>query len=220
MAGINYRPPMERPPTDFYEWFHDFLGYDASNFVVTDTGSGTQVVNDAAGGVLVMTTGATENDHDYMQWDGEDNGSVAEIFGLSASKEFYIGARFKIDDVTQADFALGLQVTDTTPLATTDGVWIGTDDGDANLDVHVAASSSQTNAAAVATLINDTYVTVELVYGGNSQPIQIFVDGVKVGGIAVTNLPTTELTASWAIETGEGEARVLSIDWIRIVVER
>lgn len=222
MTGINYRVPMERPPTDFVEFLDDFMGYDASNWVVTDTGSGTQVVDDAVNGILVCTTGATDNDEDFLQWDGEDNGSVSESWAFVAGKTLYFGMRFKLSDATETDFVAGLQVTDTSPLAVADGVYFRKDDGDTNLDFVVMASSTSDTVTKTSALANDTYYVIEFLYNGNSTRgrIEAYLDGVGIGGTDVDNMPSTELTLSFGVKAGSTGAKTLSVDWVRTVMER
>ena len=202
-------------PLDFSEYFNDFHGYVAADWVVTETGVATQVVADEAFGVLVVTNAAADNDLSFSQL-------VKETFAYVAGKRMHFAARFKILEVLQCDFIMGLQIRDTTALAVSDGIWFGSDDGDANLDFHVAKDSTQTDEAAVGTLVADTYMTVEFYYDGKTGGnIQIFVDGVRVGAAALTNVPDDEeLTLSFGIQNGEAVANVLSLDYIRAVVER
>ena len=129
--------PMFQPyPSDqtYYGYFNDFMTYNSGDWTITTTeaGSGTasEAVTSSAGGALLITNDDADNDLDFLQLKGES-------FKLSTSKRAYFSARFKVSDATQSDFVMGLQITDTTPLAVSDGVYFMKDDGDTNLDLHI-----------------------------------------------------------------------------------
>lgn len=205
------------PKSDWTEYWNDFLDYTAGDWTVTTTeggsGSATEAVGNLAGGVLVVTNDDADDDRDFFQF-------AKETFKYISGKRLYFGARFKASDATQSDIVFGLQITDTTPLAVSDGIWFQKDDGDTNIDFHVAKDSTQTDVTAVGTLADDTYIKVEF-YSDGSGPIFIYVDGVEVGSAAITNAPDDEeLTISFGIQNGEAAAKVLSVDWIRVAQER
>jgi len=203
---------------DFIEYFDDFLQYAAGDWTITTVeagaGDATEAVADAKGGVLVLTNDAADNDSDFLQY-------ASETFTFDSTKKLMFKARFKVSDATDSDFVMGLQITDTTPLAVSDGIYFQKDDGDANLDFHVVKDSTATDGTAIATVADDTYMVVEFYYGGTGKNIVAYVDGVAVGGYAVTNAPDDEeLTISFGIQNGEAVAKVMSIDYIRVVQER
>lgn len=203
--------------TGFHRFFDDFDKFTAADWTITTTeggsGSATEAIANADGGVLVVTNDDAAPDHDFLQW-------AKETFTFETGKRLYFEARLKISDVTQSAFVAGLQVTDTSPLAVSDGIWFQSDDGDANLDFHVAASSVQTDAAAIATLVDDTYVKVAFYYDGSNADLKYIVNGVVLGKVALTNAPSTELTVSFGIQNGEAAAKVMSVDYIFVAKER
>jgi hypothetical protein len=206
-------------PEDYYEYFNDFTkptDYDTNDWTLTTVeagaGSATEAIGNLAGGVLVVTNDAADDDSDFFQ-------STKEVFKFVSGKKLYFAMRFKISDVTQSDFVAGLQITDTTPLAVTDGIYFRKDDGDAFLDFVVIKDSSATTKTAVATLTNDTYVKVAFYYDGSE--MAIYVNDVAVGDCALTNVPDDEeLAISFGIQNGEAVAKILSVDYIRALVER
>lgn len=204
-------------PEDFVEYFNDFLDYTAGDWTITTTeagvGSASEAVGDAANGVLVITNDAADDDADFLQL-------ANETFAFVSGKKLYAAMRFKLSDATQSDFVFGLQITDTTPLAVTDGIYFQKDDGDALLDFHVVKNSTATDVTALATLEDDTYVKVSFYYDGGDK-IVCYVDDVVVGSAAVTNAPDDEaLTVSFGVQNGEAVAKVLSVDYIRVMAER
>lgn len=204
-------------PTKFHTYFNDFDTYTAGDWTITTTelglGAATEALTDADGGVLLITNDDADNDADFFQ-------KVGESFKFASGKKLWFKARFKVSDATQSDFVIGLQITDTTPLDVTDGVFFQKDDGDANLDFHVEKDSTATSATAIHTVVNDTYLTVGFYYNGSDE-VQYFVDDVKIGTSATTNLPDDEeLTISFGIQNGEAVAKTMSVDYILCAKER
>lgn len=202
--------------SDYIEWFDDFHKYTAGDWTITTTeagtGSATEAVGNERGGVLVITNDDADNDADFFQW-------AKETYKFVAGKKLMFRSRFKVSDATDSDIVLGLQITDTTPLAASDGIWFQKDDGDTNLDFHVVKDSTATDETAIATLSDDTYVTVEFYYNGSH--IALYVDDEQVGSVPVTNVPDDEeLTISFGLQNGAAAAKVLTIDYIHVLAER
>ena len=204
-------------PYDWHVFFDDFDHYTAADWTITTTEAGTssatEALGDADGGVLVVTNDVNDNDADFFN-------KVGESFLMAAGKKAIFAARFKVSDATQSDFVMGLQITDTTPLDVTDGIFFQKDDGDANLDFYVEKNNTATSASAIHTVVDDTYLQVAWYYNG-VDAVEYFVDGVKKGTLAVTNLPDDEvLTISFGIQNGEAASKVLSVDYIFAAKER
>jgi hypothetical protein len=211
-------------PTKWHVFFDVFDDYAAADWIITTTeagaGSATEATSSADGGALVITNDAADNDADFFQWSGTDSSTAIETFKFVAGKKLFFKARFKVSDATQSDFVIGLQITDTTPLDVTDGVFFQKDDGDASLDFHVEKDNSATDATAIATVSDDTYMVVGFYYNG-ADKIHYFVDESEKGYTAVTNLPDDEeLTVSFGIQNGEAVAKIMTIDYIFVAKER
>lgn len=207
-------------PTSWHVFMDDFDTFTAGDWTITTVeagaGSATEALTDADGGVLLITNDAADDDSDFFQ-------KVGESFLLESGKRAAFKARFKVSDATQSDFVMGLQITDTTPLAVSDGIWFQKDDGDANLDVYCGKSSGAgtTSATAIATVANDTYLTVAWFYDGKSS-VKYFVNDEHKGTLdaSSTYLPDTELTISFGIQNGEAVAKTMSVDFICAMKER
>lgn len=200
-------------PTIYHAYFDDFDTYTAGQWTVTETQAGaTQALTNADGGVLLLTNSAADDDLNALQ-------KVGESFLIATGKEAYFKARFKVSDATQSDFVIGLQITDTTPLDVTDGIYFRKDDGDASLDFVVMKDSTATTASAIVTVVDDTYLTVGFYFNGKDE-IQYFagtdsLNPTLLGKSAITNLPDDEeLTISFGIQNGEAVAKTMSIDYI------
>jgi len=211
-------------PTAYHVWFDDFDNFEADQWIITTTEAGasdaSEAVSSADGGVLVLTNDTADNDLDFLQWSGDDASTAIETFKFASGKKLWFKSRFKVSDVTQSDFIMGLQITDTTPLAVTDGVYFRKDDGDTDLDFVVIKDSTATTTTMSGLLANDTYVTVGFYYNGSNK-IDIFVNDVRRGSSVTTNLPDDEeLTISFGIQNGEAASKSMSVDYIFVAKER
>ncbi|TXH48511.1 MAG: hypothetical protein E6Q97_24610 [Desulfurellales bacterium] len=215
-------------PTKWHVFFDDFVRFAAAEWTITTTEAGassaTEALGDAAGGVLVVTNDAADNDADFFQ-------KVGESFLMATGKKTIFKARFKVSDATQSDLVMGLQITDTTPLAAggdgaTDGIFFQKDDGDADLDFYVQKNTTtgQLIETAFATIADDTYLTLGFAYDGR-KTVHLFKDDSLVASVDLTSTPTdylpdTELTVSFGIQNGEAVAKILTIDYIFAAQER
>lgn len=211
----------ELDPTQLHTYFNDFDTYTAADWTITTTeagaGSATEALTNADGGVLLVTNDDADNDADFFN-------KVGESFKFESGKKLFFKAKLKVSDATQSNFVIGLQITDTTPLDVTDGVFFQKDDGDTNLDFYVEKDNTATSASAITTVADDTYITVAFYYNG--------VDAIeyaagttnnpsKLGSLATTNLPDDEdLTISFGIQNGEAVAKTMSLDYIFVAKER
>lgn len=209
-------PPM---PGDLsaHVFFDDFDKYTAADWTITTVeagaGSATEALANVDGGVLLITNDAADDDSDFFQKPGES-------FKFVSGYRTWFAVRFKTSDATQSDLVFGLQITDTTPLAVSDGVFFRKDDGDAFVDFVVTKDSAATTDTAIATLVNDTWMILAFYYDGASTLVP-YVDGVRGTPVALTNLPNDEeLTISFGIQNGEAVAKTLSVDYIYAAKER
>lgn len=207
-------------PRDYCTYFQDFVsGAEFNNITATTswavnaTGTGTFALTDGDGGQALITNAAADDDRLFFQKKGE-------CFLFETGKQMWFDARFKVSDATQSDIILGLQITDTTPLAVSDGVYFYKADGAATADFIVTKASTATTNSAVATVVSATFIRLGFYYNGASN-IDYFVDGVRKGSSVTTNLPTTEeLTVSFGLQNGEAVAKTMTIDYIFAAKER
>jgi len=213
--------PMFVPyPSDqtFYMYHNDFFTYNSGDWTITTTeagsGNASEALTSQAGGALLITNDDADNDLDFLQLKGES-------FKLSSSKKAYFSARFKVSDATESDFVMGLQITDTTPLATTDGVFFIKDDGDTNLDFIVEKDSTSTDTTAIHTMEDDTFVTVTWFIDPDASKVFYSVNNAAPVSVVNTNLPDDEeLTVSFGIQNGAAAAKTMTIDYVVAAVER
>lgn len=200
-------------PTKFHTYMEDFDYYTAADWTVTETQvSATQALTDGDGGLLLLTNSAADNDLNALQ-------KVGASFAFESGKKLWFEARFKVSDATQSDVVMGLQVTDTTPLDTTDGVFFLKADDSTSVSLVVEKTSTATTTAAVATMANDTFVRLGFWYDGDAS-VYYFVNGALGGKSATTNLPTANLRVSFGIQNGEAAAKTMTVDYIFVAKER
>lgn len=204
--------------TNYHSFFDDFDRYVAADWTVTVTqagsGNASQALTDGDGGQLLITNDNADDDRVFFQ-------KVGESFKFELGKALYFEARFKISDATQSDLVMGLQITDTTPLSVTDGIFFQKDDGDAYLDFHAKKDSTASDLTAIATLAADTFVVVGFYYDGSRSQIEVFVNDESVGYVPLTNVVDDEdLTISFGIQNGEAAIKTMTVDYVFCAKER
>lgn len=164
----------------------------------------------AEGGELLITTDAAENDGANIQAKGE-------AFKLASGKPLYFGCRFKVSEATEADFLIGLCITDTDLLGgMTDGAYFRKVDGSTTMAFVLEKDSTETATNYGTAIAADTYYIVEFLFDGTN--VDWYVNGVLQTRPANTNLPNDEfLTPSIHFLTGAAAAETMNVDWIRAI---
>lgn len=180
-------------------------------------------VTDAAGGVATFTNTTGTDDRVESQ-------AVCESISLAGlNQEAWFTARVKFSEATEVDYFLGFAITDTDIVGDTavasDLIGFEKNDGDTNIDFilgkDVSAAADYTRAAAIGTLVADTYnvytfyVKTDATTAGTALVIA-WLDGVKVLEATYTaDVPNDELmTLSMLFQNGSGAAHVMSVDYI------
>ena len=222
-SGINNQPTSSLfanfpipTPNSLLTYFNDFFTYTAGDWVVTETQAGaTQALTAGDGGLLLITNTAADNDLVALQ-------KTPAAFTFETGKKAFFRCRFKVSDATQSDVVIGLQVVDTTPLDVTDGIYfLKADDAATVIICRKNASTGSTSASAIATLTDDTFVTLGWYWDG-VDTVQYEVNGVVTGSLtsAATYLPDTTCTVSFAIQNGAAVAKTMTVDWVGVWQER
>ena len=205
-------------PHKYHTYFNDFDTYLASDWTITTTedgtGSATEALADGGGGLLLVTNAAGDNDHDFFQL-------VKEGYKYEAGKQLAFNIRFKTNDATQTDIVAGLQLTDTTPLDVTDGIFFLKADGAATISFIVEKDSTQSTLTLPNSLADDTFMTLGFVYDPKDQKFHVFQNNVLAGTVVSTNAPDNEeLALSFGIQNGAAAAKTLTVDYIGASKER
>ena len=205
-------------PHKYHTYFNDFDTYLASDWTITTTedgtGSATEALADGDGGLLLLTNAAGDNDKDFLQL-------VKEGFKFESGKQLAFNMRFKTNDATQTDIVAGLQLTDTSPLDVTDGIFFLKSDGAATISFIVEKDSTQSTLTLPNSLADDTFMTLGFLYDPNTQKFRVFQNNVLAGTVVSTNAPDDEeLTVSFGIQNGAAAAKTLTVDYIGASKER
>ena len=211
-------------PGLYNKYDNDFHQWTADSWTITEVdvgaGASTQTLLDVANGVLSLTSAQNEDDGNQIQLGGTGDGeTTGEGFAPVAGKNIYFETRVRSSLVTQHDFFLGLHVEDTTIIAGRGADYIGfrTDDGDANLDVESAASSSASDIAAIATLVNSTWIKLGFKVTGTTKA-DFWVNDALTNTIS-SDIPTALMKLSIAQLAVAAAATELDIDYVRIYQE-
>lgn len=204
-------------PTKYHVWFDDFdvLPVDANwTLTATSVGTGTSAItiDDADGGVALITTAANENDGIFAEWD-------AETFLVEAGKKMWIKTRLYVGDAIQSDLIVGLHSTDTTPLDATLRFAFISEDGSASVFFNVDDNTTDADSSSVATLADDTYITLGAYYDGNGT-IALFANDVQVATMSDVDVPGAEMAVGFGYLNGAAGAETTGVDYLLVVKER
>ena len=205
-------------PHKYHSYFNDFDTYLAPDWTITTTedgtGSATEALADGDGGLWLVTNSAGDNDADFFQF-------VKEGFKYEAGKQLAFHMRFKTNDATQSDIVAGLQLTDTSPLDVTDGIFFLKSDGATTVTMIVEKDSTQSTLDLPTALADDTFMTIGFLYDPKDQKFHVFQNNVLAGTVVSTNVPDNEeLTLSFGIQNGAAAAKTLTVDYIGAYKER
>jgi hypothetical protein len=203
-------------PSQWAVYFNDFFEDIPSDWTETATSAGTgtsaAAVTDADGGVLRITTAANENDGIFLE-------SPGESFKIEAGKKAFIKARFQVGDAAQSDLIVGLHSTDTTPLDATNRFAFISEDGSAALFFNVDDDTTDADSDTVATLEDDTWITVAAYYDGKGS-ISLYADGSKITTMTDVDVPSGEMAIGIGYLNGASGAETTDVDYILVAKER
>lgn len=206
---------------EFATWPHDDTTKDPTEWEVTvveaGAGTSTAVITDQAGGALLITCAANEDDG----WSMQLGGAAGENIKLDASYPLYVGVKVKSNDADQSDLLVGVAVTDTALLGgVTDGMYFRSPDASGAV-YFVTEKNSVESATAVATMVDDTYMVLEFLFDGST--VSAYVDGVFVSetaSAAATFPDDEEMRLSLEYLTGEAIANTCTVEWLRMIYVR
>ncbi len=199
-------------PTNVAQFFDDFFDITLARWVVTETGTNTQAIKDAANGILLLTNAAADNDVTSMQLGNTGDATTGESFLPAVGRTIWCESKFAISDATDSDFLVGLSITDTTPIDSANAIIFRKDDDATALKFQTGPTATASLDSNVGTMTAATYTTVGFRVTGTSL-VEYWVDGVKKGSFT-TNIPTTEMRPTIMIQNGTNAAKNASIDYL------
>jgi hypothetical protein len=188
-----------------------------SEFTNTLVGASTFAHTDVAGGGVIMTAEALENDGVKLQL-GDELGGVGESVSFASRYPTYFGVKFQVNDADQTDVLFGFCITDTACLdAVSDGMYFRSVDESTALYFVLEQNSLET-ATAVGTLADATDITAEFYYSGGS--VYVYINSALAATLADSDVyfPNDELLRL-TIEflSGAAAANTCTIKWLRFM---
>lgn len=191
------------------------------------TGStATAVVGSADGGVVAITNDSTASHGAAVQYRGMAAAGVVETFTWDSALPLWFKSKFKVSDATNSALIMGLQITDTTPFAVSDGLYFAKADTSKSVSFNaIKTSAGTTTVSGVATMVDDTYIDLAFAYlpygdgmGSALPALLVYANNTKMAQITdFTNVPTRTLTISAAVQNGAaGASTVLSWDYVLV----
>jgi hypothetical protein len=210
--NINFKGSIVQQTPFVYHYYNDFFTYAAGDWTVTEIGAGgTEALTDGAGGQLLITTDALDNDGVQIQ-------NVNEAFLPAAGKDIWFESRIQLVTAAkhvQSDLLVGLADLDTTILdAPSDGIYFTKADGSADVSAATNVGSSVTSTAGVLTLASATWYRLGFYVHGDTA-VYFYVDGVLVA-THTDGITATELTPTFAVLNGEAGATAWKIDYFNV----
>lgn len=211
-VGNIFNNLMMPDPTLYHTFFDDFDRYLASNWTITDTGTGVVAQIDGNGGLITITNDANAADNTLLQ-------AVSEAFLIVPGKEIFFKTRCALGDVVNTDFLIGLIIRDVaTPFNPTDGIFFIKADASASLNftARQTVAATVTTSSAIATLVNDTMVELAFYYDGGDR-IYYAVNNTVAGYLQMSSatLPNTEMLLAINWQNGvSGASEVLTLDYV------
>lgn len=219
-VGNIFNSLRQANPLLYTSFFDDFMDYVPTAWTVTETQAGaTQATAVFAGGAILLTNSAADNDINQIQ---KAAGSILPVVG----KKFFMSCRFQLSDVTDSDFAIGIQLVnaDGTALATaTDGIFFLKADDAATIALYSRQDNTtgSVNSGAIATLVAATNVVLSCFFDGVDR-LYYAVDGT-IGGyvtVAAGLLPNVACAPIISLKNGAAAAKTATVDYLYVAQEK
>jgi len=204
-------------PTKYLTFWDDFIHEPLSTewtITATSGGSGTSAIStpDVNGGIARITTAADENDGLFAQ-------TIGETFLLESGKKTWMKTRISVGDAIQSDLIVGLHSTDTTPQDATMRFLFESVDGAAAVYFNNDNNTTDSDSSTVATLEDDTFVTLGAYYDGITT-IKLYADDVLTDTMTSITIPGAEMAVGFGYLNGAAGAETTDIDYIFVAKER
>lgn len=216
-------------PSLYHMRMEDFDLYTAAQWVVGGVGAPVApVLVSGDGGIISLTNSAADNDNNFIS-------PAQPGYILQAGKKMFFRAHFTPSVALQIDLALGLQipVAANNFLTPANGIFFRKDDDQTGIVLVSRAAGVETVSASLGALVDNTQTVVSLYYDGQSTlygqlnvatsagavPPIVFGAATLVS-ITPAAFPTVALGMVAGVQNGDGNARVLTIDYLMAAKER
>jgi hypothetical protein len=243
-----HMPAFELQPSKYFGFFDDFLFSPASlvdnaDAALTDDvgdaaggniwrtnidGSSDAIAldNSVTGGVVNITHGTGDNEATFMS-------ALNHVFKFdttsATARELWWECRLKTSDISGTGFFIGLasaggaEETDADGADIEDGCGFYVADGAASTDLTLltSAGDAETATSLSSAVADATYLTLSYHFDGSA--VHAYVNGTKKASVARggTGFPDgTVLFPYINVAAREGAANIISVDYIRVCMER
>lgn len=190
-------------------FFDDFVRFNANEWTITETdAAATEELTTGENGILLVTNTAADNDLVSMQ----ACATAGLPFRPEVGRKLWFACKFAVSEATQVDWLVGLLETDTTPFTTSNGIFFTKPDGSTEVNFFAINSGATSGLGSTFTFTANTWWEVAFIVNSLNS-VEIWVNGNVVGTIT-TNIPTSSLRPTIAIQNGDANSRLLLVDYI------
>ena len=203
----------------------------ADLYTVTTENSGAVTNSDAAGGVIAVTTGATDNNETYLK-------TTKELFLFAAGKPLHAAARLKFSEAsgTGANVAFGLMNAVGADSILDDGAGLKSSysgvtffkvDGGTlwNCECSIATTRTGTTLLSAANSLDKVahtapgtayqWLEITVIPFSATEATAVFsIDGVDVKSTVFTYTSATEMQLFVGVKAGNGNAQTVTVDFL------
>jgi len=210
------------------EFFDEFFWFDdGDDWVDTVSDAGTIEVTDAAGGVLSIATGATDNNESYVSL-------KSEAFKFQTNKRLFFEARVKLTEANTDDANIIVGLSDTVaanslvddgagPMASYDGAVFFKVDGGTVWQAECSNAATQTTDTSAGTFTSGSWHRLTIWYDyndGTTANVYFYVDGTLGATLTLTISGLEEMHVLLGAKAGGANAEALLVDYVHVACER
>lgn len=215
-------------PGTFFLYRDDFRYIDSTlEWALVTENSGAATILDAAGGVVNIATGVTNNDESYLS-------SLAENWLFAASKPLWFEARVALTEANVDDANIIVGLSDTVaanslqdngagPMASYDGaVWFKVDGGTV-WQFETSNAGTQVTTASAGAFVSNTFYRVGFIFdplAGTTGEITPYLNGVAGTAHAITLSGLEEMHILLGLKAGGGAVENLRVDSVQVLAVR
>lgn len=189
-----------RPGVLFSCQLDDCSQFVGGDWTETKVNTGTTTISTTKVSALNTTTSGASGDSNNLQ-------RIAPTAIVAAGKRYWFESTFQVDDATNAQWALGLSVTNTTLGTPTTSILFSKASGGTSVNFVTSNSSTSTTQTGVLTMVAGVDYKFGFIANGASS-VDYYINDVKIGTVS-TQLPAvgSVLRQSYLIKAGTAAAR-------------
>ncbi len=210
------------------DFFDDFFTFDdGDDWVDTVSDAGTIDTTDAAGGVLSIASGGTNNNESYVSSD-------AEIFKFQTDKRLFFEARVKLTEAATDDANIIVGLSDTVaadsllddgggPMASYDGAVFFKVDGGTVWQAETSNAGTQKTDTDIGDFKDGEWTRLSFYYDyndGTTAQVYFYVDGTLGATLDLTISGLEEMHILLGVKAGGANAETLLVDYVHVACER